>query len=151
MAVGVPGTGVGGIFYVLLALGMPFRYLARRVRGHARSGEGRAVLLQLALVAGIVGATWAAGLAVTAVLASFTSVGSDAVTAVDAMGATAGATTMRATLLTSLISLAGVLLVVQALRLALRQRPNVPRAPIADRGLTPHVEPVAVQVLPNRR
>src|SRR5438128_8466396 len=57
---GLPGTGIGGIFYLASALAMPLREAYRRVRGRAR-GDWRVVAAQLAIAGGILGAMWLTG------------------------------------------------------------------------------------------
>jgi hypothetical protein len=56
--VGLPGTGVGGIFYVLLVAWLPARELWLTLRGRSSPGRWRRVATQAALAAGIVGALW---------------------------------------------------------------------------------------------
>jgi hypothetical protein len=67
MNAGLPGSGIGGLFYILLALGAPVRELALAVRGrrrHARWGiVARSVGMAAAIVLGVAAATLA--LAVT--------------------------------------------------------------------------------------
>lgn len=66
MAAGMPGAGIGGIFYILSALLMPFRELARMARGDAGAGSAarwRAIALQVSLALGIVAALWLTGVA----------------------------------------------------------------------------------------
>ena len=53
---GLPGTGVGGLFYVLLALWMPVRELWATARGRGDRARWRAALVQSALAWGVVGA-----------------------------------------------------------------------------------------------
>ncbi len=53
MTVGLPGTGIGGMFYLLSALAMPLSEVYRRVRGLA-SGGWRIVAGQLAIVGGVI-------------------------------------------------------------------------------------------------
>ena len=60
MIAGLPGTGIGGIFYLASALAMPLREAYRRVRGRAR-GNWRVVAAQLAMAGGILGAMWVTG------------------------------------------------------------------------------------------
>lgn len=58
MVVGVPGTGIGGLFYLIAACSMPFVECWRWLRGE-RSPSGTRwgfILGQLALMGGIVGA-----------------------------------------------------------------------------------------------
>jgi hypothetical protein len=56
MFAGVPGTGIGGVFYVLLTLWMPLREAARAVVGRSVAVRWRLICRQLALVAGILAA-----------------------------------------------------------------------------------------------
>ena len=67
MTVGLPGTGIGGVFYLLLALGMPLRAIVRRLRTGERS-DWRVVGRQVAIVAVILGALWAEAWALGQVL-----------------------------------------------------------------------------------
>ena len=62
MNAGLPGTGIGGIFYLASALAMPFREAYRRVRGRSPGGGNwRVVAAQLAIASGILGAMWVTG------------------------------------------------------------------------------------------
>ena len=65
MSVGMPGTGIGGMFYLLSALATPLSEAYRRVRRGARGGLGtrgwRPVAGQLALAGGILAGMWATG------------------------------------------------------------------------------------------
>jgi predicted Na+-dependent transporter len=57
MTVGLPGTGIGGLFYLLLIAIMPLRELALRIRRRASAPGGvRTVVTQLLLALGIVSA-----------------------------------------------------------------------------------------------
>ena len=60
MNAGLPGTGIGGIFYLVSALAMPLREAYRRIRGRA-AGSRRVVAAQLAIAGGILGAMWLTG------------------------------------------------------------------------------------------
>lgn len=53
---GLPGTGLGGLFYLLLALWMPFAELPRTMRGRSSRARWRHVAEQFALACGIVAA-----------------------------------------------------------------------------------------------
>ena len=53
---GLPGTGLGGLFYVLLALWMPVAELYATVRGRSSRARWRQVGAQFALACGIVAA-----------------------------------------------------------------------------------------------
>ena len=62
MMAGLPGTGIGGIFYLVTALAMPLREAYRRAGGgSAVSGTWRLVAGQTAIAGGILGGVWATG------------------------------------------------------------------------------------------
>ena len=61
MIVGLPGVGLGGIFYLLSAVLMPIRELWRAVRGRASRASGILVVRQTAMAVAILGALWATG------------------------------------------------------------------------------------------
>jgi hypothetical protein len=61
MSVGLPGTGVGGLFYLLCALAMPLRELARAVRGRGCPRSRHAAARQGVMAAGVAGGIWFAG------------------------------------------------------------------------------------------
>ncbi len=54
---GLPGTGLGGLFYILLAIWMPVTELHRTLRGGSSLARWRQVGTQFALACGIVAAT----------------------------------------------------------------------------------------------
>jgi hypothetical protein len=58
---GLPGAGIGGLFYVLSALWMPFRELALTVSGRSSLRRWGAVGRQVALAAAVVTAVWSIG------------------------------------------------------------------------------------------
>lgn len=61
MNAGLPGTGIGGLFYVVLALVMPLRELYLTARGRSSRERWRLVLQQALMACGIVAAlatTW---------------------------------------------------------------------------------------------
>lgn len=58
MTVGLPGTGIGGLFYLLTAFLMPVRELGLTLRGRSTFARWRAVVLQVALAGGILGGLW---------------------------------------------------------------------------------------------
>jgi hypothetical protein len=66
--VGLPGTGLGTLLYIALALIMPIRYVYRAARGRALPGEGWLVLRQTGLAVGVVLAVGATGLVVGAIV-----------------------------------------------------------------------------------
>ena len=66
MNVGLPGTGLAGLFYLLAALWMPCHAAVRAVRGDRDAARWRLALTQaalaLAIVAAIAATAWALGL-----------------------------------------------------------------------------------------
>jgi hypothetical protein len=58
MTVGLPGTGIGGIFYLVLAVYMPIRESVRTLKGRNTVRRWGFISLQLLFVAGVVGAMW---------------------------------------------------------------------------------------------
>ena len=95
MNVGLPGTGIAGIFYVLAALWMPFHALLRTLRGERDAARWRLALTRAALavciIAAIAATTWAIGL-----LAPLRFAPTPAEPGADAGGTTAGMTTAGA-------------------------------------------------------
>lgn len=61
MNAGLPGTGIGGLFYILLALLMPVRELYLTARRRSSRERWRIVLRQLTMAGGILGALAATG------------------------------------------------------------------------------------------
>jgi hypothetical protein len=60
MSVGLPGTGIGGVFYLLSALWMPFDGVLRAARGE-RPVRVQAIATQTLLAVGILAALFATG------------------------------------------------------------------------------------------
>ena len=52
---GLPGTGIGGLFYILVALWMPVCEVLRRAQGDA-TGRGTLVATQFAIAVGVIAA-----------------------------------------------------------------------------------------------
>ena len=117
MTVGVPGTGIGGMFYLLSALAMPLRQAYRSLRRRPSSGRWggwRVVAGQTAMTGGILAAIWVTGWLIgIAITASARIVGLPHVLA----GAHPGSVLRTAALLLSAATLAAVLLSVELLRL----------------------------------
>lgn len=61
MTAGLPGTGVGGLFYMLSGILMPFREAYRAVRGKSDARSRRLVAYQTLLALGVVGGIWVTG------------------------------------------------------------------------------------------
>lgn len=68
MAAGLPSVGIGGLFYLLAAVTLPFRSVWRRVRGVPDALTGRELTLHLGIAAGIVAGIWFAGWILTLVV-----------------------------------------------------------------------------------
>jgi hypothetical protein len=125
MTVGIPGAGIGGLFYILSALAAPLREVVALARRDASaSPESRAIdrvrrrlaLRQGAIAVGILAALWATGTLLGRLLAAGTRVAAAQAAGVQrVLPASALAVTFG--------SLAVVLLAVQVARLVL-----VPRA-----------------------
>src|SRR6266545_493155 len=117
MTVGVPGTGIGGMFYLLSALAMPLRQAYRSLRRRPSSGRWggwRVVAGQTAMTGGILAAIWVTGWLIgIAITASARIVGLPHVLA----GAHPGSVLRTAALVLSAATLAAVLLSVELLRL----------------------------------
>ena len=67
MTAGVPGVGIGGLFFLVSALAMPFVELGRTVVGRSSSARWKLVLRHFSMAAGIIAAfsvsAWALGVA----------------------------------------------------------------------------------------
>lgn len=141
MFAGLPGIGVGTLFYVLIALWMPIREIAFVVRGQSSWARWRLIGVQLIFAAGIILSVAAADRLLVALL------GGGQPRAVgparwlnDGLGANAPETILAAPIMASVLLLASVLLAVQLARLVinvmagLRSRPSLGRAkqPVLD-------------------
>src|SRR3954464_5081056 len=63
MTAGLPGVGIGGIFYLASALAMPLRSLYAVLTGRAHLARWPLALRQAAIALGILGTLWGTGLA----------------------------------------------------------------------------------------
>lgn len=61
MTVGLPGAGIGGLFYLASTLLLPVRSLTRRLRGRPDPISRRQLTHSVLLAGGIIGALWVAG------------------------------------------------------------------------------------------
>lgn len=62
MSVGIPGTGIGGLFYLISGLMMPLREIAFALKGQPRRPKiWRLVLRQTVLVLGVLAGIWTTG------------------------------------------------------------------------------------------
>ena len=123
MTAGLPGVGIGGIFYLLSALLMPVRSLVAVLRGRGGDARWPLALRQAALAAGILAMLWATGWALGWIIATLIPQAAHAMVG----GASPGQvrTVVRTSALAlSLGTLAAVLALVQLLRIALPVRPT---------------------------
>src|SRR6266550_4180742 len=114
MTVGVPGTGIGGMFYLVSALAMPLRQAYRSLRRRPSSGKWRVIAGQTAMAGAILAAIWVTGLLLgIGITASAALVRPPHLLA----GAHPGSVLRTAALVLSVATLAAVLLGVELLRL----------------------------------
>jgi len=62
MTAGLPGTGIGGVFYLLSALLMPLVELVKTLRGQSSWPRWVLVIRQFAMASGIVAGMWMLGI-----------------------------------------------------------------------------------------
>jgi len=58
MTAGLPGTGIGGIFYLLLAMYMPVCEFFKTLQGQSTFKRWGFIMVQLSFVVGILSAMW---------------------------------------------------------------------------------------------
>ena len=68
MNVGLPGTGIGGLFYLLIGLAMPLHELAFTLRGRSSAARWRVVLGQFGIAAGCLVSLTLAGAVLAAII-----------------------------------------------------------------------------------
>ena len=61
MTVGLPGAGIGGLFYLVATLTLPFRHGWRTLRGQPTDVAVRDIVRALILALGILAGIWVAG------------------------------------------------------------------------------------------
>jgi len=118
MFAGLPGIGVGTLFYVLAALWMPVHEMSRVVRGTSSVARWRRILLQLVYALSIIASITIADRVMLWVLGEYTpgSVG-PAHLLHGELGARAPHSVLAAPMTASMILLGAVLLVVELFRL----------------------------------
>lgn len=111
MNVGLPGTGIGGLFYLLAAFLMPVVEIFQTIRGRSNWERWRIVGRQVVLAGGVIVGLMATGWALKCVLphAAINSLRSVSAHTKDVCGATPTKLT--------LITLIGVVAAVEAIRL----------------------------------
>ena len=129
MTAGLPGVGIGGIFYLASALLMPVRSLVAVLRGRPDEARWSVALRQAALAAGILGALWLTGLALGWVIVHLVPEGAR-ILATGGRSATEVRSVVRTSALAlSLGTLALVLALVQVLRVVLPIKPTARNRP----------------------
>jgi len=113
MTVGIPGTGIGGLFYVVAALFAPLR---KPARGQA-ADSASLLLLAFGILAGIFLTGWLLGFVLGPTASVRFAAGSEGISPV-----VTGNVLRWASLLASVLLLTGVLLAVQIARLIWRRR-----------------------------
>ena len=128
MTVGLPGTGIGGLFYLLLVLVMPLREAFRILRGRGDIRRWQTIGRALALAAGILAALWLEAWVLVEILGLRQ----------NSLGAAAGSAERiaRAASFATLASLGPVLLTLGFLRLLVRRPLSSARRRPRHRGPT---------------
>ncbi len=119
MTVGFPGTGIGGLFYIVAALLVPIRslLLRRREALGKRGAIARLFLLGLGVAFGIYATGWLLGFVLGPVAGSAAVVGTSNISRPEIENVV-----RWAALLASLFMLAAVLLAVQVARIIVRKK-----------------------------
>jgi hypothetical protein len=120
MTAGLPGTGIGGVFYLLLAVLMPFRELVRLVRGKSSRQRWAVIATQWGYVAAIGLMMWLEMWGLETVVKWGQRKGWLAANAWGTQGVWGNGAAWAAA--ASLLSLTAVFLTIHTLRLALRWR-----------------------------
>ena len=135
MFAGLPGIGVGTLFYVLMAVWMPFREIPRVFAGNSSLAQWRLIARQLFYAAGIVATVaFAERLLLWILGQSKVAPFSPAAFLHTELGARAGDSLLAAPIAASLLLLAGVLLFVEVLRVVVKHtaRDERHRHPLDD-------------------
>ena len=124
MTAGLPGVGIGGIFYLVSALLMPVRSLIAVLRGRADEARWPMALRQAALAGGILGALWLTGLALGWVIVHLVPEGTRIIATGGRSAGEVRNVVRTGALALSLGTLGVVLALVQGLRVVLPVRPT---------------------------
>lgn len=132
---GLPGTGIGGLFYLVAALFAPFRLVWRRATGRPRSGTARDVFEVAVIALGVVGGIWFAGW-LLGVVASYSGALSSLSPRTLVSGSTHAANILRvASVIAGIATLAMVLGAVELARVVVRGRRQLAPPPPIDGAL----------------
>ncbi|MBI4460118.1 MAG: tetratricopeptide repeat protein [Acidobacteria bacterium] len=140
MTAGIPGAGIGGLFYLLSALWMPFREGWLAAQGRSTAASRAVVRRQVAIAVGILASLWAAAWLLSAVIAAWPAIASMAGAAPpSAKDQELPRLLSYSALAFSLATLAIILAGVQLLRLIVRPKP------VSPREARPHSNPKALK------
>ena len=117
MVAGIPGAGIGGLFYLVAAFSLPFRLVRRRWRGERRPAAGDGSWKQVGMALGIVGGIWLTGWMLGLILMHGGVTRGSAVTSMHAFPGASANVIRAATLLGGFVTLTLVLLTVELGRL----------------------------------
>ena len=135
MFAGLPGIGVGTLFYVLMALWMPLWEIPRVIRRTSSLAQWRLIAQQLLYAFGIIATVMFAERLLLWILGqSKVAPFSPAGILHNELGARASESILAAPIAASILLLAGVLVAVELLRLSIKytQRDARERAPLDD-------------------
>ena len=122
MFAGLPGIGVGTLFYVLMAFWMPVREIERVVRGESSLARWKAIARQLFYASAIIATVMFAERILLWLLAESPQPFSPAAVLHQELGARAGESILAAPIVASLLLLGAVIFAVEALRIVVRFR-----------------------------
>jgi hypothetical protein len=129
MNVGLPGTGLAGLFYLLAALWMPVHELIRTARGRGDARRWRLVRARTGMALGIIFVLWGTAWLLGLLLLPSPTAAPDAAATADGRAAGGAVQFLGvAPALAAFITLFALLLTVEVLRLLMRSRPRRRRA-----------------------
>jgi hypothetical protein len=127
MFAGLPGMGLGTLFYVLIALFMPVYELVRLIRGNSSAERWRVVVVQFSFAVGIIMSIAIADRVLLAALGAASPDGMSVATFIhDGLAARAPASLLASPLIASLLLLGGILVSTEVLRLIVQRRERLP-------------------------
>lgn len=120
MTPGVPGAGIGGLFYLASTLALPLRRLVRRFRRQPDSVSSREIWRNVAMTGGVLASLWTTGWLLTFIVPD------DALRSVTSTAGSAPVRTVLpvATFATAVITLLLVLGAVEVARMTQARRDN---------------------------
>lgn len=149
MFAGLPGIGVGTLFYVLMAFWMPLREIERVARGESSLARWKEIARQLFYASSIVATVMFAERVLLWLVAESPQPFSPAAVLHHELGARAGESILAAPIVASLLLLGGVIVFVEAMRIVvlLRRPATTPPEKRVAPGHTPGGAPAVQQPL----